>query len=156
MNDAPAEVRDVVETIISTVVDKLSNIDDEISPLAVTPRISLNRTAAQQCLHQQQVPAYKSSFGATNSSPTSNNFFAEVFFFVQLRGWGHYLFRYVHRQTPKKFKLDPWPILRNFKAKWKILAWVSSARLEIITNENSTTLVLCVPLCLLRSQTQFG
>ena len=73
MNDVPAEVRDVVETIITTVVDKLSNIDDEISPLAVTPRISLNRTAAQQRPHQQQVPARKSLFGATNSSITSNN-----------------------------------------------------------------------------------
>ena len=73
MNDAPAEVRDVVETIITTVVDKLSNIDDEISPLAVTPRISLNRTAAQQRPHQQQVPARKSLFGATNSLITSNN-----------------------------------------------------------------------------------
>ena len=72
-NYVPAEVRDVVQTIISTVVDKLSNIDDEISPLAVTPRNSLNRTAAQQCPYQQQVPAYKSSFGATNSSPTSKN-----------------------------------------------------------------------------------
>jgi len=72
-NDVPVEVRDVVQTIITTVVDKISNIDDEISPLAVTPRKSLNRTAAQKRSHQHQVPARKSLFGATYSSTTSNN-----------------------------------------------------------------------------------
>ena len=42
-NDVHAEVRDVVETIFAKVIDRVSNIDDEISPLAVTPRNSLHR-----------------------------------------------------------------------------------------------------------------
>ena len=60
--DVPAEVRDVVQTIITTVVDNISNINDEILPLAVTPRNNLNRPATQQRPHQQQVPARKSFF----------------------------------------------------------------------------------------------
>ena len=42
-NDVHAEVRDVVETIVAKVIDRVSNIDDEISPLALTPRNSLHR-----------------------------------------------------------------------------------------------------------------
>mmetsp|Transcript_16284 Transcript_16284/g.18759 ORF Transcript_16284/g.18759 Transcript_16284/m.18759 type:complete len:127 (+) Transcript_16284:130-510(+) len=108
-NEVPIAVRDLVESIISsvenrksnigniddgispldaaprispnrTVVDEALNIDDGISPLAVTPRVSLNRSPPQQRTSLHNVESVNDMFFDFRCS------FQSVGFIVPLSG----------------------------------------------------------------------
>ena len=72
-NDVCDDVRDVLETTITTVVRQASNIGNGISPLPLTLRMNLNRTPPQSGERQKDRYARKSSFPTTALLIAPNN-----------------------------------------------------------------------------------